>query len=103
MTSNAQYAQAFQTHEIYGLALDSIQEDHLTNTMQITLHDALKIIRKFNDMKSQFASDSAKGNVCSVDKMMIINFHHNLYNCFCPVYGYRDKAVETCIQEIEVK
>lgn len=46
-------AQVFQTQEVDGSALALIRDDHLVNTMQIKLGPALKIMSKFNELKTK--------------------------------------------------
>lgn len=46
-------AQVFQAQEVDGSALSLIRDDHLVNTMQIKLGPALKIMSKFNELKTK--------------------------------------------------
>jgi polyhomeotic-like protein 1 len=48
------YAEIFSTQEVDGTALSLIRDDHLVNAMQIKLGPALKIMSKFNEVKSRF-------------------------------------------------
>lgn len=45
-------AQVFKSQEVDGSALSLIRDDHLVNTMQIKLGPALKIMSKFNELKT---------------------------------------------------
>lgn len=45
-------AQIFKSQEVDGSALSLIRDDHLVNTMQIKLGPALKIMSKFNELKT---------------------------------------------------
>jgi len=49
-----QIAELFKSQEVDGSALTLIRDDHLVNTMQIKLGPALKIMSKFNELKSRF-------------------------------------------------
>jgi hypothetical protein len=53
-----QVAQLFKMQEVDGSALTLIRDDHLVNTMQIKLGPALKIMSKFNELKSKYNSSS---------------------------------------------
>jgi hypothetical protein len=46
-------AQVFRSQEVDGSALSLIRDDHLVNTMQIKLGPALKIMSKFNELKTK--------------------------------------------------
>jgi hypothetical protein len=67
---NAQVAQVFRAEDIDGSALSLIRDDHLVSTMQIKLGPALKIMSKFNEMKSRFAAAGASANA-NVSQSMI--------------------------------
>ena len=54
-----QIAQLFKSQEVDGSALTLIRDDHLVNTMQIKLGPALKIMSKFNELKSKFNAGSS--------------------------------------------
>lgn len=58
--AGVQIANQFKMQDIDGSALSLIQNDHLVNTMQVKLGPALKIISKFNEIKTRFASASAR-------------------------------------------
>ncbi len=49
-----QIAEMFKSQEVDGSALTLIRDDHLVNTMQIKLGPALKIMSKFNELKSKY-------------------------------------------------
>lgn len=49
-----QIAELFKSQEVDGSALTLIRDDHLVNTMQIKLGPALKIMSKFNELKTRF-------------------------------------------------
>jgi hypothetical protein len=53
-----QVAQLFKMQEVDGSALTLIRDDHLVNTMQIKLGPALKIMSKFNELKSKYISSN---------------------------------------------
>lgn len=46
-------AQVFRVQEVDGSALSLIRDDHLVNTMQIKLGPSLKIMSKFNELKTK--------------------------------------------------
>lgn len=54
--AGANVAQVFKAQEVDGSALALIRDDHLVNTMQIKLGPALKIMSKFNELKTKFVS-----------------------------------------------
>lgn len=58
IVAGVQVAQMFKSQEVDGSALSLIRDDHLVNTMQIKLGPALKIMSKFNELKSKFNSNS---------------------------------------------
>lgn len=51
--AGAQVAQLFKDQDMDGYALNLIRDDHLVSTMQIKLGPALKIMNKFNELKSK--------------------------------------------------
>lgn len=48
-------ANQFKAQDIDGSALSLVRNDHLVNTMQIKLGPALKIINKFDELKTRYA------------------------------------------------
>jgi len=50
-----QVAELFKSQEVDGSALSLIRDDHLVNTMQIKLGPALKIMSRFNELRSKFS------------------------------------------------
>jgi len=52
--SGIHVAELFKAQEVDGSALSLIRDDHLVNTMQIKLGPALKIMSRFNDLKSKY-------------------------------------------------
>ena len=58
--AGVQVANQFKMQDIDGSALSLIQNDHLVNTMQVKLGPALKIISKFNEVKTRFAAAAAR-------------------------------------------
>lgn len=47
-------AEIFRVQEVDGTALSLIRDDHLVNAMHIKLGPALKIMSKFNEVRSRF-------------------------------------------------
>jgi hypothetical protein len=52
--SGIHVAELFKAQEVDGSALSLIRDDHLVNTMQIKLGPALKIMSRFNDLRSKY-------------------------------------------------
>ena len=50
-------AELFLLQEVDGSALSLIRDDHLVNTMHIKLGPALKIMSKFNELKTKFSNN----------------------------------------------
>ena len=55
VVSGIQVAELFKAQEVDGSALSLIRDDHLVNTMQIKLGPALKIMSRFNELRSKFS------------------------------------------------
>ena len=62
LVAGIQIAQLFKSQEVDGSALTLIRDDHLVNTMQIKLGPALKIMSKFNELKSKYNNALCNNN-----------------------------------------
>lgn len=56
IVAGVSYAEIFKLQEVDGTALSLIRDDHLVNAMHIKLGPALKIMSKFNEIRSRFNS-----------------------------------------------